>query len=126
MKLGIALIMFAAALSLSANGAAKVRETYTIQKGDSPYKVALQFNVPLDELLRFNNLKPDGTFRIGQELAIPNPGEVTGADYTVQPGDSVARIADFHGVSQNDLRATNGLKDTEPVKVGQILKSPTS
>jgi uncharacterized protein YcbK (DUF882 family) len=44
--------------------------------------------------------------------------------HEVQPGDSVAKIADFYGVSQRDLRELNGLTKGRPLKVGQTLKIP--
>jgi LysM repeat protein len=56
-------------------------------------------------------------------------GEANGGKqkkYTVKRGDSIARIADFHGVSQNDLRQANDLKKSVPVRVGQILAIPTA
>jgi hypothetical protein len=34
--------------------------------------------------------------------------------HTVKPGESVARIADYYGVSQNDLRELNNLKKGSP------------
>jgi LysM repeat protein len=61
---------------------------------------------------------------VGQTLQIPEPGEVTGAKYKVRPGDSVASIADFHGVSQDDLRAANRLKKNDNIRPGQELSIP--
>lgn len=44
--------------------------------------------------------------------------------HVVQAGESVAKIADFYGVSQRDLREMNGLKKGRPLKPGQELKIP--
>lgn len=44
--------------------------------------------------------------------------------HVVKPGDSVAKIADFYGVSQRDLREMNGLEKGRPLRVGQQLKIP--
>ena len=44
--------------------------------------------------------------------------------HVVKPGESVAKIADFYGVSQRDLRELNGLKEGRPLKVGLELKIP--
>ena len=101
-------------------------QTYVIKKGDTPVSVAKRLGVPIEELLRFNSLGPNGPFRIGDVLDIPVKGEVTGAKYVVQPGDSVAKVADFHGVSQDDLRAANELKPDEALRVGSEIVIPTS
>lgn len=44
--------------------------------------------------------------------------------HVVKQGDSVARIADYYGVSQRDLRELNHLTKGRPLKVGQELKIP--
>lgn len=110
--------------SLSADAWGGKRKTYVVQKGDTPYGIAKKFNVTHEEILRFNQMKPGDPFLPGQKLEIPSPGEVTGAEYVVRPGDSIARIADFHGVSQDDLRRVNGLRPDARVRVGQELAIP--
>jgi LysM repeat protein len=117
---------FLAALVLFVAGEpfAGKHKTYVIKKGDTPASVAKKYSIAVDELLRYNNLKPDGTFRLGEKLTIPFPGEVTGSEYTVKEGDSIARIADFHGISQGDLRAANGLSKEATVRPGQRLAIP--
>jgi LysM repeat protein len=101
-------------------------EAYVIKKGDTPGSVAKRFGVTVEELLRFNSLGPKGRFRVGDTLDIPVEGEVTGAKYVVQPGDSVAKVADFHGVSQDDLRAANELGPDQALKAGDEIVIPTS
>jgi LysM repeat protein len=98
--------------------------TYVIKKGDTPGAVAKRFHVPLDELLRYNNLTKSSSFRIGEKLQIPNKGEVTGSKYVVKPGDSVAKVSDFHGVSQDDLRAANGMGKNAKLRVGKKIVIP--
>ena len=44
--------------------------------------------------------------------------------HVVAPGESVARIADYYGVSQRDLREMNGLRKGRPLRVGQKLCIP--
>ncbi|MDJ0766074.1 MAG: LysM peptidoglycan-binding domain-containing protein [Myxococcota bacterium] len=101
------------------------RKTYTIKKGDTPFGIAKRFDVPLDELLRYNNLRPNKSpFQIGTVLKIPFKGEVTGAEYIVKPGDSIAKIADFHAVSQIDLREANGLGKRDTLRSGQKIVIP--
>jgi LysM repeat protein len=99
---------------------------YVIRKGDTPGEVAKRFGISVEELLRFNNLGEGGPFRVGDSIEIPKSGEVTGAKYAVQPGDSVAKVADFHGVSQDDLREANSLGPDEALQPGSELVIPMS
>jgi LysM repeat protein len=117
----VPILLIALAFCLPAS--AKKHRKYTIQKGDTPINVAQQHGVTVDELLRFNGLKP-GSFRAGQTITIPFKGEVTGQNYVVKPGDSVAKVADFHGVSQDDLRAANGMRKGQKLRPGQKIKVP--
>jgi LysM repeat protein len=119
-------LLLAAALTLTLSTPAwsgKRHKSYVIQPGDTPSEVAHKFDVPVDQLLRFNGLRP-GSFRAGDKIEIPFPGEVTGRTYKVKPGDSVAKVADFHGVSQDDLRAANGMRKHDRLRVGKTIVVP--
>lgn len=58
----------------------------------------------------------------GLALASPAGGKET--LYEVKPGDSVAKIANFHGVSQRDLKVANGLGKGSYIDVGDMLVIP--
>jgi LysM repeat protein len=117
-------LLIAAALLAGGEARAGKRRTYVVEKGDTPAAVAKRFRVSVEELLRYNDLRPGGPFRVGTKLTIPFEGEVTGKEYVVQPGDSIAKVADFHGISQDSLRAANGLRKGAPLRVGQKLVIP--
>lgn len=117
----LALCLSLVSVSLANAGA---NRTYVIKKGDTPGAVAKRFHVPLDEFLRYNNLSKSSSFRVGDKLQIPNKGEVTGSKYVVKPGDSVAKVSDFHGVSQNDLRAANGMGKNGKLREGKEIVIP--
>jgi uncharacterized protein YcbK (DUF882 family) len=53
-----------------------------------------------------------------------SPARKTKKVHVVQAGDSVAKIADFYGVSQRDLCEINGLRRDRPLRIGQELKIP--
>ena len=103
--------------------AEKLRE-HKIEKGDTPAGLARRYSVSYDEILRFNQMTPGSVLKVGTTLRIPRKGEVTGSTYKVKRGDSVARIADFHGVGQDDLRAANNLEKGKGVQVGQTISIP--
>ncbi|MBN2343367.1 MAG: LysM peptidoglycan-binding domain-containing protein [Deltaproteobacteria bacterium] len=44
--------------------------------------------------------------------------------HVVKSGDSIAKIADYYGVSQRDLREMNKLKKGKPLRMGQELLIP--
>ncbi len=45
-------------------------------------------------------------------------------DHIVKSGESIAKIADFYGVSQRDLRELNKWPAGKPLRIGQTLKIP--
>jgi uncharacterized protein YcbK (DUF882 family) len=45
-------------------------------------------------------------------------------DHIVKAGESIAKIADFYGVSQRDLRELNHWPKGKPLQIGQKLKIP--
>jgi LysM repeat protein len=49
------------------------RQTYEVQAGDSLAAIAIQFQVPLDELARVNNIQDLDHIETGTILIIPNP-----------------------------------------------------
>ncbi len=55
-------------------------------------------------------------------LALPARGKER--LHEVKPGDSVAKIANFYGVSQRDLKAANGIGQGAVIDVGDMLVIP--
>ena len=48
--------------------------------------------------------------------------ETTATSYTVKSGDTLASIARSYGLSATTLRKINGMKQTDKIKVGQVLQ----
>ncbi|MGF1453296.1 MAG: LysM peptidoglycan-binding domain-containing protein [Opitutales bacterium] len=112
--------------------------TYTVRSGDSLSRIARQQGVSVDALMVANNLTPSSTIYPGDELTIPGPGAssaspsststaptTTAADgtYTVQPGDTLSRIASRQGTTISALRRANNLSG-DLIRVGQVLTIP--
>ena len=97
---------------------------YTVQKGDTLYKIAKNFNVTVAQLVRVNNLSDKNRLSIGMELVIPNESDNSSINktdiYVVQKGDTLTSIANRFQTTIAALKQNNKLsKDT--IYVGQKL-----
>lgn len=90
--------------------------TYTVRSGDSLYKIANQFNITVDQLKSYNNLKTD-LLSIGQVLKIPKSTQTV---YVVESGDSLWKIANRFGTTVDAIRKKNNLS-TDILSIGQKL-----
>ncbi len=119
--------------------------TYTIEAGDTLYKIANANETTVNDMLDAN---PDiggagAILQIGQVLKLPNcvPGQsptavvtVVGESnnvplpdtdtYTVQPGDTLGSIAAQYGVSVNAIMQANHLTNPNMLSLGQKLIIP--
>lgn len=131
--------------------AATSGETIEVKQGDTLYGLSKRHGVSLAELMSANgltspNLKP------GQKLLLPSANapvraiarapkaapsapvsppsaEVAaryGSTYTVQPGDSLYKIAQANKVNFAELQHVNGITDVRKVRPGAVLKIPGS
>jgi LysM repeat protein len=48
------------------------QKTYTVVKGDNPFRIAKRFGVHYKELLSHNGITDPSKLQIGQTLRIPN------------------------------------------------------
>lgn len=102
--------------------------TYTVQRGDTLYNIAAQFNTTVDNIKRLNNLTTNTLF-IGQQLKVPTTGGSgnIGSDqytiYEVVKGDSLWLIAKRYGITVDELINLNNLTSIN-LQVGDKLKVP--
>ena len=100
-------------------------DTYTVQKGDTLYSIALKYNTNVNDLKRLNNLE-NNILQVGQVLRIPKrniPESENENLYTVLNGDSLYSIANKYNVTVSDLIDANNLPTTV-LTVGQTLIIP--
>jgi len=104
--------------------------TYTVQRGDTLYKIAQQFNTTVGEIISLNNLT-NTTLSIGQVLRIPTINqqpeepEQDFITYTVKSGDSLWKISQAYGISVNDIINANNLTSTS-LQIGDTLIIPVT
>ena len=99
--------------------------TYVVQRGDSLYSIANDYNVSVNDLRNINNLTSD-ILSVGQVLIIPgnsNRNSNTSNLYVVKRGDSLWSIANKFNVSINKIRMLNNL-NSDILTIGQTLIIP--
>ncbi len=89
------------------------------KSGDTLSKIAIQYHVKSAAIAEINGLKKDAHLVLGQALLIP------GYTYVVQPGDSIAEIANRHAISTELLMSYNHFQNTLIIP-GQKLNIPRS
>lgn len=100
---------------------------YTVQKGDSLYKIAQKFNTTVNELVALNNLTSTA-LQIGDVLKIPQEETSNGNlqnTYTVKVGDSLYQIAQRYGTTVDELKRLNNLT-SNTLSIGQQLIIPST
>jgi LysM repeat protein len=101
---------------------------YTIQYGDTLYKLAKENKISVQELQRANPFINPYNLIIGQMICIPKkPMECKdGQVYMVKEGDTYYIIATKFDVSFNALRKANPNFDLENLQIGQEICIPSS
>ncbi|HSV30725.1 MAG TPA: LysM peptidoglycan-binding domain-containing protein [Atribacteraceae bacterium] len=114
--------------------------TYTIKPGDSLWEISRHYNVSLRALLDANGFTDQTILRVGQVITIPVTSAATGTGqatsrnasvssmvtYTIKPGDSLWEISRHYNVSLRALLDANGFTDQTILRVGQLIRVPSS
>ncbi|MFB3164826.1 LysM peptidoglycan-binding domain-containing protein [Neobacillus sp. 179-J 1A1 HS] len=122
----------AAFLSTVYAGSAYASE-YTVEKGDSLWKIATKYQTTVSELKKLNNLNSD-FLQVNQKLQVPAPAQpvptvaasTTASStsvYVIKSGDYLGKIAKQFNTTVNDLKSLNGLT-SDRIYMGQALKVP--
>lgn len=120
---------------------------YIVQIGDTLDEIARDHGTTIQAIVELNGLTNPSRIFPGQELQIlsasgtpsgQSPETTTGGvqatptplptsipvTYTVQPGDTLSRIAALYGVSTVELAQVNGITNFDALSVGQVLTIP--
>ncbi len=107
---------------------------YEVKKGDTLWLISQKYNVPVDKLVKINNIKNPDAISVGQiiklhenvvELKEEELSNVAGGRdkyYEVKPGDTLWAISRRYGVSVDKLARLNAIKNPDVLRVGQVLK----
>lgn len=123
--------------------AAAAPSTYTVQAGDNPWTIAKKHGIPLEELLKVNQIKDPKNLKIGDVLKLPAgvvskapaPAAKTppaapapdGADwesYTIKKGDNPWKISKNLKLDHQKILQLNPGVDFTKLSIGQQIKVP--
>jgi LysM repeat protein len=102
---------------------------HIVQQGENLFRIAINYNTTLDEVMAFNHLM-ESTIYPGQEIAIPCVDESveaptvtcdTNTTHTVKEGDNLFRIALNYHSSVDAIKAANGLTSNTIVVGDQLI-----
>lgn len=98
----------------------ETNNTYIVQRGDTLYSIARQFNTTVDAIKKLNNL--DGNnLQVGQSLIIVDIPNSIDNTYIVQKGDTLYSIARELNTTVNELRKLNNLT-SNVLSINQVLR----
>ena len=118
--------------------------TYTIQRGDTLFRIATRNNTTVNEIATANPGIDINLIQPGQVITLPGctAGEVTvpttapepsdnvpagsGTTYTVQPGDTLFAIAQRFGITVQAIVNANNMSNPNNLSVGQELIIPAA
>ncbi len=119
---------------------AQEQTTYTIQRGDTLFRIAQRYNVSMADLMAANNISNPSRIFAGTVLIIPGaapaaPQPVVDAalptdaptqtvTHVVARGESLSMIARSYGVSMNAIIAANNIRNPNTIFAGQRLTIP--
>lgn len=100
------------------------QDTYTVKKGDTLYSISKKQNIPIDTIIKLNNLT-SSNLEIGQQLKLKRDSNNSSNknQYIVQRGDTLYSIALKNNTTVDKLRELNNL-NTNTLTIGQILALP--
>lgn len=104
-------------LIIPQNTQVKDYDIYTVEKGDSLWKIANKYNLSTKDLIELNNLD-NLTLQINQQLIVPKIEKDN--IYTVEKGDTLWSIAKKNNISVEKIKELNNLT-SNLLSVGQNL-----
>lgn len=90
--------------------------SYVVEKGDTLYSIAKNFDISVNKLKEYNNLSSN-LLSVGQKILIPIEEDTT---YVVKSGDTLYSISREYNTTVDNLKRLNNLT-SNTLSVGQIL-----
>ncbi len=107
---------------------------YVVEEGDTCSSIAEQFNVDVVALIEVNDLPPECTLFVGDQLVVPPPGAQLDTptplpdvffgtiEHRIQEGDTLDAIAiQYNSTVESILELNEDLENENEIFVGQII-----
>ncbi|EAQ03760.1 gamma-D-glutamyl-L-diamino acid endopeptidase I [Pseudooceanicola batsensis HTCC2597] len=132
LRLGAAALIATAGLATVASAQSRCGQSYTIQPGDTLYRVSQQCRVSLARIMDLNpSLGDPRDISVGTRLQLVSgagqngaPPRDRGDQYRVESGDTLAEVAERFGVSLFELISENDDVNPFALAVGELLDIP--
>lgn len=104
--------------------------TYTVQAGDTLFRIAQRFGTTVEALARANNITNVNRLDVGTVLTIPGEGDLPPDEpgqeqiHVVQAGETFFRIAQRYGFTVDELASYNNIANPNRIDVGQQIRIP--
>ena len=106
---------------------------HTVQSGDTLYSIALQYGLPMDDLIRANTLPDPNRLAVGDQILVPLSGNIAETNavseeriHFVAAGETLFRIGLAYGFTVEALAQYNGLANPNDLDIGQQIRIPPS
>ena len=121
-------LLFALSLAtVSAKASAQTAKhtiKHTVKKGETLSSIARKHHTTITKIRHANGLKKGAVIKFGKVLKVPTHSYTALTKYVVKRGDTLSAIARKHHTTIKNLRETNGLKKSNIIKIGKVLKVP--
>ncbi len=93
---------------------------YEVRNGDTLFKIAQAYQVPINVIARANNLRNQNEIYVGQVLRIPQLN--TRVWYIVRYGDTLFNIAKRFFTTVDNIVALNNIPNPDDIRAGQRIR----
>lgn len=97
---------------------------YTVEKGDTYWKVSSRYELNIDEVLQLNGAISNPGLNIGQTIKLPEEGKYK--LYKVGSSDTYWKISNKYNVNLDTLLSLNNATQNPNLNIGDIIKIPNT
>jgi LysM repeat protein len=124
---GQKLKLVANAIVPASQSKANAATVHVVKRGDTVNSIAKQHGISITTVLAMNKLSATAIIFPGQRLligsVIPKHAKApVPIEHLVEPGETLASIANFYGIDLNNLLSANGFNESSLVYGGQMIK----